>query len=159
MSYQKYNPELFSLQRLANNAWRTIPAATFTWSSDYTLADHTKGLPPSPINTLVIGSETATITLSRWDTQGDRVFAGDKVRARYNGRLIFLGTVHSVQITTTADPAARRYGASRRVDIAAECGGLYADLLSRTVTWESLPQQLWIDRIRMPVFGLTIVGW
>jgi len=164
MNRVKYNYRLFALHRLSGLAWRTVPSATFTWSSDYTLADHTEGVPPSPVSTLVLGSETATVSLSRWDTQGDILFTGDKVRAMYAGRIFFYGTVESVSVTTVADPAAAKHGALKRLDITAAVGGFYADLLSRTVHWPDLPEEKWYpDRINrlfdLDGHGVEIVGW
>jgi hypothetical protein len=143
-----YHPAAFALQRLASGTWVSIPAASITYSSDYTLADHRDGVPPSHIQSLVIGSETATITLSRWDTDGAVLYPGDRVRAAYAGHVWFQGTVESVSVTYATDEEAPDHGATRRVDISAAVGGYYADMLSRTVRWPGLIQQQWIDRIR-----------
>jgi hypothetical protein len=154
----EYNPLLFSLQRnIGDNTWVTVPAATFTWSSDYTIQEHKDGLPPSDTPTLVIGSETATVSYSRWEVLGtDILFTGDRIRARYNGVTFFLGTVESVNVTYTADDDAVRHGATRRIDVECAVGGYYADMLSRTVHWGDLVAELWIERMQRFV---DVTGW
>jgi len=159
MIREPYEYRLFVLERLDGSVWVPVEAASFSWSSDYTVNDNSAGLPPSPIGTLILGSETGSVSLSRWDTEGDVLYVGDTVRATYNGHVVFLGTVENVAVTATVDAEADKHGAKRRINIEASCGGFYADALSRTVTWTSLPEQPWINRIRLPMFGLTIVGW
>lgn len=160
MSYQEYDYRKFVLQRLSGSTWHPVPASTLTWSSDYTLADHTDGVPPSTVASLLIGSETATISLSRWDTVGDVLYVGDKVRAKYDGKVFFLGTVESVSIVAATDPEATKRGREKRLDITAECVGFYADVLSRIVCWNALPEEPWYpNRITRALYGLTIMGW
>jgi hypothetical protein len=158
-----YHPELFTVQRLAGHSWIAVPAASLTWSSNYDVVSHNAGdewsHPPSNVSTLVVGTETATVSYTRWDLPGtDILYPADQVRAIYDGQQFFLGAVESVTITKTADPEARRHGATRRVEVEAAIGGWYAHLLSRTVYWgttegpdgvdhdygDGLPEEPWL---------------
>lgn len=156
MPYQEYVASQFALQRKAGGAWITVPAATLTYTSDYNPHDHRDDDPPARVSTLIIGSETATVSLSTWDTEGDILFPGDQVRATYAGEQFFLGTVESVTLTAITDPEAIRFGATKRIDVSCDVAGFYAALLTRTVSWESLPEEYWIDRIRRFV---VVNGW
>jgi hypothetical protein len=163
----EYDQSMFSVQRKSGSTWVPILAASLTMTEDWSIVDHHVGsefsLPPSSISTFCYGSETLTLTWSRWDTQTlDIPFVLDTVRAMYDGELLMLGTVEQVSKLTDADPEAWRYGATRRIDLTATIGGLYADLLSKTVYWgttagpdgvtrvysPALPQESWQQRIK-----------
>jgi hypothetical protein len=152
----KYDPAQFAIQRLSGAAWITVPAASVTWSSDYSLNDNSQADPPSMVSTLIVGSEVATIGYTRWDSEGDVLFPADTVRAVYAGKTFFSGTVDTVTIARTRDPGAAYYGAKVRVDVSCSVAGLYAAHLTRIVSWTSLPAEPWIDRIRRYV---TVDRW
>lgn len=156
MSAVKYNPELFIVQRRAGTEWVHMPAASVSYTSDYSLNDNRDGDPPSHVPTLVVGSETATVSISRYANTlpTDILYPGDRVQAKYNGKIIIDGDVETVTITDVADPAAHRYGVRRRFDISCAIGGFYAHLLSRTVTWSSTPDPDWA--VRLGSYGVSI---
>jgi hypothetical protein len=158
-----YDPTQFVVERFDGGDYYEVTLASLTYSSDYTIADHRTGKPPSHIPSLVVGTEQANISFSRWDNvlhgdplHPDILYPLDKVRVSYAGHVLMLGTVESVAVSFTADPEAARHGAAYRIDYDCSVGGYYADLLTRTVTWSSLKQELWIERISHFV---TVTGW
>lgn len=131
----------------ASSAWLTVPAATFSYSSSYS---------PDENGTLILDSETASIALAFWDTAGSVLVAGERVRATYNGKLLFVGRVDSTSVAYSTDAGSLRYGAYRRIDFTATLVGQYAAAMERTVSWESLPKEYAIQRIRRWV---TVDNW
>jgi hypothetical protein len=156
MSASKYDPALFIVQRRSGTEWVHVPAASVSYTSDYSLNDNRDGSPPSHVPTLVIGSETATVSITRYANSlpTDILYPADRVQAIYNDKIILDGDVETVTITDEADPAAKKYGVRRRFDISCAVGGFYAHLLSRTVTWSSLPGESWVARLSR--FGVNV---
>lgn len=167
-AYVKYDPALFALERQQAfssrlgefmlgyselgsptvEAWAPIVGASFTWTQNYRADDQSA--------TLIVDSDTATISMSAWDDVPSWLAPLDRVRASYDGTVFFLGTVDTARWDYTADPEAVRHGGSRRVDASATCVGTYAVALGQTVCWASLPAEPWITRIRRYV---TVDGW
>lgn len=158
-AYIEYNPALFLLERaetvsstlgefilgeskLGNadtGAWVPVQHATFGYSVDYSADDN---------NTLIFESETASVSMSYWDTVADPLYPADRIRATYAGEVIFLGTVANTNIVYSVDPDAADHGATRRVDLTASAVGTYAAALERIVCWKNLPKEPAITRIR-----------
>lgn len=135
-----YDPTRLLVRRLLpNGTWTVIDAATISITSGYT---------PDDNGTLIIDAETATISLSFWDTPGPLLYPGDRIEARYAGENIFAGWIDTAQLAYSVDPEAVRHGAYRRVDFTATAAGMYATILGRTVTWVNLPKEKAIVRIR-----------
>lgn len=165
-TYQEYDPTLFALERAeivsarlgefviglsklgaGSGAWVPVEAATFSYSSGYT---------PDEFGTLIIDSETATVSMSYWDSLDDPLYPSDRVRASYGDKVLFLGTVDTTRIEYVVDPDARSHGATRKVLLSATLAGTYATALSKTVCWKSLPTEYAITRIRRWV---TVTDW
>lgn len=163
-----YDPTLFVLERNSSvsaradefllgiskldtagaDVWVAVPSATFSYTQSYS---------PNPTRTLLIDAETASVSLSFWEQPAVQpLFVADRVRATYNGSVLFLGTVDTTRYAFTADPEAATHGADMRVDFSATLVGTYAAALSHTVCWTALPGELAIDRIRRWV---TVTGW
>lgn len=119
--------------------WEVIEAATVSITAGYT---------PDDNGTLIVDAETATISLSYWDTPGPLLYPGDRIEVRYVGENVFAGTVDTAVLTYSTDPEAVRHGAYRRVDFTATAAGVYAVIMGRTVTWKALPAEKAITRIR-----------
>lgn len=167
-----YDDALFSVQRFnkATSAWITIKAASASGVEDYNLQDNSTTKPISYIPTAIIGAQNATLTFTRYGLKTqtaeqilgtEAIFVGDTIRIRYNGQPVGSGdgryTVESVDITETRDNSfAPKIGMDKRVDVSCQLGGLYADLLSRTVDVSNLPEEAPIDRIRRFVM---VTGW
>lgn len=129
------------------STWVTVPAATFTMSCGYNVnAD----------DTLIIEADTASVSLSFWDEPGDVLYPSDRIRATYNGEVLFRGTVDSTSMTYDADPSALEHGKHRRVDFTASIAGTYATMMGKTVCWTALPTEPPLRRIRRWV---TVSGW
>ena len=109
----------------------------------------TNGYSPNDGGTLIVDAETASVSLSFWDTPGTILYPKDRIIIRYNGETMFYGDVDSTSLTYTVDPAAARYGATKRVDFTATATSYYAVMMSRVITWKKLPStETHIQRIR-----------
>lgn len=157
--FLKFDQSLFHVQRLSGGTdWVTVPSASVTYTSDYSLNDNsTATTNPSPVPTLIIGSETATISITRYGNSlpTDILYPADRVQVKYDGKIILYGDVETISITDERDPEADRRGYKHRYDVVASVGGYYAHLLSRTVTWTSLPTESWPARLAR--FGVHII--
>jgi hypothetical protein len=161
-----YDPALFLLERAevvsarlgelilgesrlgaAASAWVPVPMATFTLSEGYTVDDN---------GTLISDSQTATVALSFWDDPGAVLYPADRVRASYDGKVLFLGTVDTTSLAYETTPEAQQHGATRRVTFTATLVGTYAAALGKTVCWTALPAEPPITRIRR---WITVNGW
>jgi hypothetical protein len=174
-----YDPDLLSVERATHQiaktgsartghanlnatvtTWVDVPFVSVSYSSDYSAVDHADDPIPAHYSTLVVGSETAQIDISRWDTDlgSDGLYPSDQVRIMYGTTQILLGVVEGVQITRTRVPEADRYGATLRVDISASVVGLFASMLSRTVSWpHALPAEPWYPN-RISRF-VSVTNW
>jgi hypothetical protein len=166
----QFNQAIFTVDRKTFTGWTRVPGASFTCTTSYDVHDNSEGLPPSPIPTLVYGTEVASITLSfHGPATGESFFVGDEIRALLGGSIVvFHGTIESRTVTTTADPEMARSGHTIRTDVEYHASGYYADLMGRTISWgtetladgtvvvhgPALPQELWETRIRRWV-GVT----
>jgi hypothetical protein len=147
----EYDPDLFKVERLqaasgrlgsfilgesrlgvdSAPAWVEIPAATFTYSMDYD---------PDENGTLIIGSETASFSVS---VVGSSTFElpaepSDKIRAVYQGEVIFSGIVDSTKVRRTAlSPLPYRW----QVDFSATLVGTYALAMTKIVCYGDLPEE------------------
>jgi len=161
----------------ATSTWVTINAASVLGTEDYQLQDNSTTKPISYIPTPIIGAQNATLTFTRYGLRtqsaetilgAEMPFVGDTVRIRYNGQPVGSGdgryTVESVDVTETRDTFwAPKMGLDKRIDVTCQMGGLYADLLSRTVSWGpgtslpgGLPNEPWLTRIQRWV---KVSGW
>lgn len=165
----RYNPKHFQLRLLAAapssldefligesilgseasaSGYTVVPSATVTFSSGYT---------PDENDTLIVDSETVTVGLSFWDELGSPVlYPGNRIEVVYDGESICTAIVDSTSVTYAADPAAARHGATRRVDFSATAAGKYVVMMGRKVSWDKLPKESAIKRIRRWV---TVSGW
>jgi hypothetical protein len=165
-AYQEYDPALFLLERAevvsarlgefilgvsklgaSASTWVPVDTASFAYSSGYTVDDN---------GTLIIDTETATVSLSYWDNVADPLYPSDRVRATYDSKVIFLGTVDSTKVDYQVDKDAAKFGATRKVTLSGTVVGTYAAALGKEVCWKSLPAESAITRIRRWV---TVVGW
>ena len=162
-----YDPAKFALERLETvsarlgelvlgesrlgstvTAWVPIPAASVSLSTAYT---------PNADGVLIFDSETATVSLSWWDSpERGPLYPADRVRVTYDNRVLFLGTVDSTNVAYSTDPAGRKVGRRRRVDFTANLVGSYAAAMARQVCVQFLPGETAINRIRRWV---TVDGW
>lgn len=99
---------------------------------------------------------TASLSMSWWDNAPAALLPPDHVRVTYSGTgFAWEGVVESATLTYTADPQAARYGAAKRVDLAANLidyvGGA---LLSEDVSFPALPAESPLARIER-WFGVT----
>lgn len=125
-----------------------LEMASFSYSADYNPDDH---------GTLIIGSETASVSISKWNSDDDPdLYVGDLVRARYDGRLLFFGTVETLTKSYATTPEANIYGEVFRVDVTASLVGYYGIMMSDVVSWKKLPIETAINRIRRWV---KVNGW
>lgn len=147
-TYQKYDPTLFVVERWATDEWVTVPLATFSY-------DH--GYLPDENGTLIFDSESATVSLSFWDEPGDVLYSLDQVRVTYDDKVLYRGTVDSTTLRYTADPAAKDYGATRRVDFTASVVGSYAAALGKVVDWGREPDESAKEFLER--YGVTVVGY
>jgi hypothetical protein len=175
--YEKYDPTKFALLRTtavsstldefllgesvlgqANTTRTAIEAATVSITNAY--APDPTGLPDAkPVvkpGILLPEAETATISLSFWDDPGELLYPGDRIEVMYDGAAVFRGVVDSTQLSYATDPEAIKHGATRRVDFSATAAGLYAVMMTRTITWKLLPAETAIKRIRR---WITVNGW
>lgn len=162
-----YDPALFSLERAEATssrlgefilgesklgsgtigAWVPICFASFACTASYS---------PDDNGTLLVEAETATVSLSQWDNLPDPLYPSDRVRATYDGHILFRGIVDTTKTEYVADIGAAAYGATRRVQFSATLLGRYATMLGKTVCWKGLPAEPAITRIRRWV---TVNGW
>ncbi len=163
----EYDPTLFVLERAATvtaalgefvlgvsklgattTGWVQVPMATFSFAEAYE---------PDDSGTLVYQSQTATVNLSFWQKPTVApLYPADRVRATYDGKVLFLGTVDRTTTTYAVDPQAHRFGATHRIDFGATLVGSYGAMLGKTVCWTFMPPEPAITRIRRFV---TVNGW
>lgn len=125
-----------------------LEMASFSYSADYNPDDH---------GTLIVGSETGAISISKWNSEDDPdLYVGDLVRVRYNGRLLFFGTVETLSKSYSTTAEAYTYGEVFRIDVTANLVGYYGIMMSDTVSWKKLPNETAIHRIRRWV---KVSGW
>ena len=166
-THEPYDPAAFSLERaevvsarlgelilgvsrlgVEASAWVPIEQATFGISAGYS---------PDENGTLLLDSETASVSMSYWDgPAGSPLYPSDRVRAMYAGMLLFLGTVDSTRTGYSTDPEAARHGAVRRVDFSATLVGTYAATLAKQVCYRTLPAESAIARIQR---WITVTNW
>lgn len=160
-----YNPEWFVVERAESVAsrvgqmvlghtrlgkessqWVEVELATFSYSFDYT---------PDDNGTLIIGSESATVTLSfKGEPAEMPLYPSDRVRVRYGSDTLFLGTVDGTTVNRT--PVYQQVGYEIRVEFSASIVGTYALALTKEICYGKLPKEKAIDRIRRWV---TVRGW
>lgn len=128
--------------------WVPVPFAAFSYAHTYD---------PDDNGTLIFQGETGAVAMSFWHTpEQPPLYPGDRVRAAYDGTVLFLGTVDKTTIDYTVDPQAHRHGATHRVDFSATLVGTYATALAKVVCWRAIPKEPWIDTMRRFV---TVDGW
>jgi len=162
-----YDPALFVLERASavsaalgslvlgastlgttGDTWVTVPMASFSFTEEYR---------PDENGTLIYEQQSAQVSLSYWhEPTVTPLVPADRVRATYDSKVLFLGTVDTTRYTYETDPAALAHGATHRVDFSAQLVGTYAAALAKTVCWTYLPAEPAIDRIRRFV---TVNGW
>lgn len=128
------------------SSWVPIPLATFTYGFDY---------PPDDNGTLIIGSESASVSLSyKGEPPSIPLYPSDRVRVRYGDQLLFVGTVDGTTITRTA--VDRQHGYDHVTTVSASMLGTYAIMLTKKICYGDLPSEPAINRIRRWV---TVNGW
>jgi len=162
-----YDPALFVLERASavsaalgslvlgastlgttGDTWVTVPMASFSFTEEYR---------PDENNTLIYEQQSAQVSLSYWHQPAvTPLYPADRVRATYDGKQLFLGTVDTTRFSYATDPAALAHGATHRCDFVAQLVGTYAAALAKTVCWTALPGELAIDRVRRFV---AVDGW
>lgn len=166
-TYVEYDPSLFVLERsgtasaildefmldvsklgAATSTWIPLAVASFTCTEEY--APNDKGV-------LIYQTETAQVTISYWHMPAyPPLYPVDLVRATYDGKQVFLGTVESTSISYSTDPDAPKHKATQRVDFNAQLVGAYASALQRTICYVPVEGEAAIDTIRR---WITVVGW
>lgn len=129
------------------STWVPVPLSTFTYGFDYS---------PNDDNTLIIGSESASISLSfKGEPERMPLFPSDRVRVRYGGQVLFTGTVDGTTVTRTP-VSERQYGYDHVTAFSATAVGTYALALTKQICHGALPAEPAIARIRRWV---TVNGW
>lgn len=128
------------------STWVPIPLATFTYGFDY---------PPNDFGTLIIGSETASVSLSfKGEPEEIPLYPSDRVRVRYDDQTLFVGTVDGTTITRVA--VDKQHGYDHVTEFSASLVGTYAVMLTKEICHGDLPAEPAIDRIRRWV---NVNGW
>lgn len=135
----------------ATNDWVPLEVASFSTTDNYGVTD----------GVLIVDAETASVSMSyRTDatTWAEKypLYSGDRVRASYDGKVIFLGTVDKIGVRYSADPGVQRYGKTRTIQFTADMLGSYAAMMSRIICPGALPAETAYNRIRR---WITVTGW
>ena len=165
-TYVPYDPTLFAVERAsamsgllgafnlnesrlgqAETEWVPLSVASFTMSGGY-VQDENK--------VLILDATSATLSLSFWTDPGYPLLPADRVRATYDGHVLFEGIVDTVKLTTEVDGDAAAHGAVRRYDFTANATDAWWVAMNRPVVWESLDKEMSIVRVRRFV---TVTGW
>jgi hypothetical protein len=168
MDYVKYDPDKFLVERAQQvgsalgtfilgesklgataSAWVPIPMASFTYNADYQ---------PDDNGTLIYGTESGVVSYSWWEgiNDPDKLYPSDRLRVSYDGVIFFQAIVESTNIKYTADPEAQFHNSVRRVDFSANCASYYAVMMSKEISWKSLPKETALKRVQRWV---KVVGW
>lgn len=167
----KYDPELFLFERAqavssrigefliglsrigaaTETDWVPLEMASFSTTYNYGVQD----------GILIVDAETASVSMS-YRTEADEwaekypLYSGDRVRASYDGKVVFLGTVDKIDVRYSADPSAKPYGKVRTITFAADMLGTHAAMMGRMICPGRLPAESAYNRIRRWV---TVTGW
>lgn len=167
----KYDPELFVFERAqavssrigefligisrigaaTETDWVPLGFASFSTTDNYGVQD----------GILIVDAETASVSMS-YRTDADEwaekypLYSGDRVRATYDGKVVFLGTVDKISVRYSAEPGAQPYGKARTINFTADMLGTYAAMMGRIICPGILPAESAYNRIRRWV---TVTGW
>ncbi len=149
-----YDPDLFRVERVssmtsklgefrlgfsrlggpATSGWVEVPSATYNYTAEYN---------PDENGTLIIGSETASISFSLKEPPSiPPLYPLDKVRVTYAGEVVALWTVDTTSVTKRPTDTIRD-----RYDFVATLVGTYAAAMGKEICFGDLPKESPLKRI------------